>query len=118
MLDPDMIRIKRHSVFLLLPHCIRLYKNMQTFCVRSSSSVQCSYRGGGFIPQSSMQETTALPDSDLDFLETEQCQQQTTFHTHKRQVCETDCHKSAGNTFQMLRESVITEHDTSVITEG
>lgn len=52
-------------------------------------------------------------------LETEQCQQRTAFHRHKRQVCETDGHKSSpGNTLQMLRGSVITEHGTSVEKHG
>lgn len=96
-------------------------RSVQMFCVRSSSSAQCSYsKSGGVHPHHSLacrKQQLCLIQTRI-FLATEQCQQRTTFHTHKRRVCETDCHKSAGNTFQMLRESVITEHDTSVITEG
>lgn len=46
------------------------------------------------------------------------CQWLTAYHRHKRQAHETACHMSAGNTFQMLQESVITEHDTSTDAAG
>lgn len=90
---------------------------VQMFSVRSSSSVQCSYckrvgwggvgvgGWGGFLTHCSLaRRKQKLSIQTWIFLETDQCQQLTTFHRHKRQVCETDGHKSsAGNTFQMLR---------------